>query len=304
MDRDLLCLEALARFRFLTSSQLHELAGGSRQKLTKRLQQLFHHGYVDRPVVQMDLWRKGSEDLVYSLTRKGIGKLRDTGRTESPQLSLSARSAPKRSAHILHTLGISSFYMALLRHAEPNGVEIDWWPESHALRDRIQIAVNGKRRPYPVYPDAFFKLSVHGRGGLRAFLEIDMGTEPIERGNRSDITAAGSDIAKKLRAYWQWGYIEKRHRAHPIYREHAPKGFVVLLATNTKEREPLILELAENNLRSNSLPRTDMFWVAVFDPHAKDSIYEARWQTFKRQYRRILDRPCDSAHPARSGYPL
>ena len=41
-----------------------------------------------------------------------------------------------------------------------HGVDIDWWSESHALRDRIQIAVNGKRRPYPIYPDVFFQ--THG----------------------------------------------------------------------------------------------------------------------------------------------
>lgn len=289
MDRDLLCLEALARLRFLSSSHLHELAGGSRQKLNRRLQQMFHHGYVDRPVVQMDLWRNGSEDLVYAITRKGVTKLREVGRTESPQLSLSARPAPKRSAHILHTLGISSFYMALRRHAAENAVEIDWWPESHALRDRVQIAVNGKRRPYPVHPDAFFKLSVNGQGGLRAFLEIDMGTEPIERGSRSDLTSQGSDVAKKLRAYWQWGYVEKRHRAHPVYREHAPKGFVVLLATHSVERARSIIALAETSPDQNRIPHTDMFWVAPFVPHSKSSLYAKEWRTFKQSTRHLID---------------
>jgi hypothetical protein len=290
MDRDLLCLEALARFRFLSSTQLHELVGGSRQKLAKRLQQMFHHGYVDRPLVQMDLWRSGSSDLVYSVTRDGVARLREAGRIESPQLSLSVKSAPKRSAHILHTLGISSFYMSLLRHAEEHDVAIDWWPESLALRDRVRIAVHGKRRPYPIFPDAFFKLTIAGRGGLRAFLEVDMGTEPIERGTRTDITAEGSDVAKKLRAYWQWGYVDKQHRGHPIYREHAPKGFVVLLATNSAERAQSILALADNSFRENALPRTDMFWVASFDPHSKHSLYDVEWQTFKGTARRLLDR--------------
>ena len=166
----------------------------------------------------------------------------------------------------------------------------DWWPESHALRDRVQIAVNGKRRPYPIFPDAFFKLTVNGRGGLRAFLEIDMGTEPIERGTRSDITAEGSDVAKKLRAYWQWGYVDKQHRGHPIYREHAPKGFVVLLAANSEDRAQSILGLADNSFRTNALPRSDMFWVATYDPHSKTSIYDLEWRTFKGGTRRLLDR--------------
>ena len=292
MERDLALLEALARFRFLTTTQLVELVGGSRQKVTSRLRQLFHHGYVDRPLVQMDLWRAGSKDLVYALKAKGVRKLIDSGRQESEQLSLSAKDAPKRSAHILHTLGISSFYMALRRHAPDHGAEIDWWPESKALADRTTIVVQGRKRPFPIFPDAFFRLRVGGSGGLRAFLEIDMGTEPIERGSDGGSTS-GADVAKKLRAYWQWGYLEKRHQLHPLYREHAPRGFVVLVAVNSEQRLQQVLSLKDRQgrggkLRTHPIPQSEMFWVAVFDPHAKDSIYDVDWQTFAGTTHRLV----------------
>jgi len=292
MDRDYAVLEVLARFRFLTTTQLVELVGGSKQKLGVRLRQMFHHGFVGRPAVQMDLWREGSSDLVYAVKPKGIKKLVESGREESAQLSLSAKDAPKRSAHILHTLGISSFYMALRRHADEHAVEIDWWPESKALGDRTTIVVQGRKRPFPIFPDAFFRLRVGGGGGLRACLEIDMGTEPIERGSDGGDTA-GADLSKKLRAYWQWGYLEKRHKIHPIYGEHAPRGFVVLVAVNSEQRLRQVLSMKDRQgrggkLRTHPLPQTEMFWVAVFDPHAKTSIYDVDWQTFQGTTRRLI----------------
>lgn len=292
MERDFAILEALARFRFLTSTQLAELTGGSKQKINVRLRSMFHHGFVDRPPVQMDLWRNGSADYVYAIDRKGIRKLIDAGYTTTEQLSLSVKDAPRRSAHIIHTLGTSSFYMSLLRHAGEHQVEVDWWPESKALRDRVTILVNSRKRPFPIFPDAFFRLTVGGRGGLRACLEVDMGTEPLERGSSGGDTA-GADLSKKLRAYWQWGFIEKQHQAHPLYGKHAPKGFVVLLAVNSEQRLKQILSLKDKTahngkLRTYPLPQTDMFWVAVYDPHSKESVYDIEWQTFKGTTKRLV----------------
>lgn len=292
MPRDYAVLEALARFRFLTSTQLVELVGGSRQKVGLRLRKMYHHGYVDRPPVQMDLWTTGSADYVYSITRSGIRRLIDAGRQHDEQLSLSVKDAPRRSAHILHTLGISSFYLSLERHARDHQVAVDWWPEGSALRDRVTILVDGRKRPFPIYPDAFFRLTVAGRGGLRACLEIDRGTEPLERGSANG-SRAGADLSKKLRAYWQWGYVERLHQQHALYGQHAPKGFVVLLAVHSEERLRQVLSLRDRaarngKLRTYPLPQSDMFWVATYDPHSKQSIYELEWQTFKGSTRTLI----------------
>ncbi len=114
-------------------------------------------------------------------------------------------------------------------------------------------------------------------------------TPPPSPRSSAGWTAAGSDIVKKLRAYWQWGYIEKQHRIHPLYREHAPKGFVVLIATNSDRRAELILQLSNPRTQPNPLPRTDMIWVASFDPHTKASAYEANWRTLKGVKRRLIE---------------
>ena len=78
-----------------------------------------------------DEFKRAATDILDEARREGrrytylevtIKKLVESGRQESSQLSLSAKDAPKRSAHILHTLGISSFYMALRRHAAAQDV--------------------------------------------------------------------------------------------------------------------------------------------------------------------------------------
>jgi DNA-binding IclR family transcriptional regulator len=61
--RDLLILRAVYRHRLLRSTHLIALADGSRQTTLRRLQLLFHHGYLDRPPMQLDWYVRGSEPL-------------------------------------------------------------------------------------------------------------------------------------------------------------------------------------------------------------------------------------------------
>jgi len=300
-ERDFAILEAHARFKFLTTSQITELVGGHPRKVQIRLQKMFHHGYLARPVKQIHLWgTTGTKDYVTHLTHKGVRHLRDEGgRRESAQLLLRTYQAPERSAHLLHTFGISSYFLAMDRDKDEHDVTIDWWPESGTLRSSVQISVKGRKRPYPIFPDAFYRQTVKGYGGLRSFVEIHTGTEPIERGIKTDFANKGSDVTKKLRAYWQWGYIEKKHKKHDFYKQHAPKGFVVQIVVmkqpgfDSKREVDKILNLTKtrdraNRIRINPLPRTDMFWVAEWDPYSKQSIYELDFTTFKGSTKRLV----------------
>src|SRR5271166_1925834 len=51
--RDVAILHAVARYRFLSSTLIIRLIGGSAQQILRRLQLLFHHGYLDRPTSQV-----------------------------------------------------------------------------------------------------------------------------------------------------------------------------------------------------------------------------------------------------------
>jgi hypothetical protein len=52
-DRDRKIIRLIHRHRFLRSHQIVALIGGSAQQLSRRLQRLFHHGYLECPRAQL-----------------------------------------------------------------------------------------------------------------------------------------------------------------------------------------------------------------------------------------------------------
>ncbi|HEY3915218.1 MAG TPA: replication-relaxation family protein, partial [Verrucomicrobiae bacterium] len=78
--RDLDILRCIHWHRFLRSSHIVELAGGSVQQVLRRLQHLYHGGFLERPRCQLDwYYQQGSRQIVYGLADKGAERLRDLG---------------------------------------------------------------------------------------------------------------------------------------------------------------------------------------------------------------------------------
>jgi hypothetical protein len=76
-QRDLELLRHVAEHRFIRSEWLVKLVGGSRQQVLRRLNLLYHHGYLERPRCQLDYYHEGgSKSLVYGLASRGAGRLR------------------------------------------------------------------------------------------------------------------------------------------------------------------------------------------------------------------------------------
>ena len=76
-DRDTEILRAVNRHRFLRSHQIVELIGGSRQQILRRLQALYHHGYLERPLCQLDYFQRGgSQSIFHGLASRGAAHLR------------------------------------------------------------------------------------------------------------------------------------------------------------------------------------------------------------------------------------
>ena len=67
-DRDHTIIRLIHRHRFLRSHQIVALIGGSAQQLSRRLQLLFHHGFLERPRAQLQYYeRSGSQPIAYGL---------------------------------------------------------------------------------------------------------------------------------------------------------------------------------------------------------------------------------------------
>src|SRR5437773_4482688 len=80
-DRDI--IRHVHRHRFLRSSHIVLLTSGSVQQTLRRLQLLYHHGYLERPRSQIDYFHRiGSRPLVYGLANKGLAVLRHENAAE------------------------------------------------------------------------------------------------------------------------------------------------------------------------------------------------------------------------------
>src|ERR1035438_3364354 len=66
-ERDREIIRLVERFRFVRSSHICSLIPGSPQQLLRRLQLLYHHGFLERPRAQLDYYhRGGSRQMVSS----------------------------------------------------------------------------------------------------------------------------------------------------------------------------------------------------------------------------------------------
>ena len=95
-------MHAVARYRFLSSTLIIRLIGGSHQQILRRLQLLFHHGYLDRPKSQVaqlaHAFDFGNRPFVYGLGRAGAQVLAEAGIPLKEKLDWTTKKrAPPRS---------------------------------------------------------------------------------------------------------------------------------------------------------------------------------------------------------------
>lgn len=154
-ERDRWILEALAKMRFLTSTQIAKLFfGGSRSITNRRLRRLFDAGLVR-------VWvRNLAQDNVYALAPSGRNDLEEF---EDPAASL---SCPRRlDGQLDHLLAINSVRIALAMSLT-DGV-LAWWQSDWELR---------RYGSDESVSDARFAISWPGTGELRYALEVEYHT--------------------------------------------------------------------------------------------------------------------------------
>ncbi len=192
-ERDLRILRALAEHRFLTSEQLFALDGGGRRNLQRRLQYLFHLGFVDRPSQQLSFDRPQSH-IVYALGDKGADLLCERLAWPRGKVDWTTKNRQASASYIWHGLMISQFWTVLSLALRGNPASLVNWQQGAELRDHVQV--EGRR--LAIVPDAFFTIE-EGDDLLHFFLEADRSTMSLKR------------FWGKMRAYWEW-WKQDRHR--------------------------------------------------------------------------------------------
>ena len=108
--RDLEILRHIAEHRFIRSEWLVKLVGGSPQQVLRRLSLLYHHGYLDRPRVQLDYFhRGGSSSLIYGLASRGAGRLRRDLNMPFERMDWTTRNKGVGRLFLEHTVMVSDF---------------------------------------------------------------------------------------------------------------------------------------------------------------------------------------------------
>src|SRR4051794_1509616 len=110
--RDHEILRAVHRHRLLRSTHLISLSNGSRQTTLRRLQLLFHHGYLDRPPMQLDWYARGSEPLIYALGNRGTELLEARGEFRRGGVRWGTKNRNVSRVFLHHTLAVAEVMVA------------------------------------------------------------------------------------------------------------------------------------------------------------------------------------------------
>lgn len=217
--RDLELLRHVAEHRFIKSEWLVKLVGGSRQQVLRRLNLLYHHGYLDRPHCQLDYYHQGgSRSIVYGLASRGAGRLRRDLNMPFERMDWTTRNKHVGRLFLEHTLMVSDFMAALeLECRNRSDMRLIYGgdlpqPKERANRRepfRWTVDLPGKRR-VGVVPDKVFALDTTRTDGNTSrmvyFLEADRGTMPVDRRDLRQ-----SCLLRKVKAY-EATHASARHR--------------------------------------------------------------------------------------------
>lgn len=234
-ERDLRILEIVSDYAVIDAQMLKalitaEFPGSYDDSLKRRLQKLFVHEYLNRPVEQVVLQlRDGQRHLVYTVGREGAEILARRRGIPLEQIKWRLRDDEKSYKTLDHTLAISKFRTCLTLALKANALDLDFWKRDGELAFKIAFRVNtqpqavlfrvpeGERAARTVRPDGFFAFNNHFYA-----LEVDRGTMGL------------SGVAKKMLGYLKfWKLIKEQPKQINGY---TIKDFRVITVTTNERR--------------------------------------------------------------------
>jgi hypothetical protein len=250
-ERDCDIIRLVHRHRFLRSDQIVALVGGSQQQILRRLQLLYHHGYLERPRAQIQYYeRGGSRTIAYGLGNKGGVLLKqELGIAVHPD-SWSNKNYVFGRVYLEHALLVSDVMVAVeLACRKYGSVKIIYEDELALPMDhqpfgwRVTIQSGLK---LGVIPDRVFALEFSDASGsnqrVHFFLEADRGTMPVMRSGLKQ-----TSFYRKLLAY-EATWTQKVHQ-----RKLGIHRFRVLTVTTNAMRVTSLLEACSRLKRGHGL---------------------------------------------------
>ncbi len=242
-ERDHKIIRLVHRHRFLRSDQIIALIGGSAQNLSRRLQWLFHHGYLERPRAQLQYYeRGGSQSIAYGLGNKSGSLL------QINPASWGEKNRAVGRMYLAHALLVSDVMVSLELACRQRGIRLLHedelnLPVEAPLHWRVKLRDGTK---LGVIPDRVFALEYADQNGqvqrVYYFLEADRGTMPVVRRKLSQ-----TSFYRKLLAYeatWA-NKVHQRHLGIPRFR--------VLTVTTSAARVKSLLDACSRLQRGHGL---------------------------------------------------
>jgi hypothetical protein len=210
-SKDFYIIEKVFRYRLLTSRQIAVLARGSPQNLLRRLKLLYHKGFLDRPIAQLDYYRAGgSHPIVYALGNRGADLLPTKLGIPRHEIDWTAKNRSMKRVFLQHTLAVSDVLVRTESACRDSGLQFIGKEEALTeltrastnygkLRWNVSVPFEGSQAQVGVIPDSLF--GVRRRSDAEAvyfFLEVDRGTMPVIRKDLQQ-----TSLYRKLLAYYE-----------------------------------------------------------------------------------------------------
>jgi hypothetical protein len=240
-ERDRAIIQLVSRHRFLRSSHIVSLMDGSPQQILRRLQLLYHHGFLERPRAQIEYYYQGGScHIVYGLGKKGASLLNEEPGFHIRALHCGSKSDLVGRLFFQHALLVSDVMVALeLACLKADGIRLLAAEELSVLSGvnpsfKWKVKLNN-RVSLSIIPDRVFAL-VSGKefpdgNPTFFFLEADRGTMPVVRKSLSQ-----SSFYRKLLAY-------EATRAQGLHRsQFGFHRFRVLTVTTSEARVESLVE--------------------------------------------------------------
>jgi hypothetical protein len=114
-ERDIDIIKLVARHRFMRSTHVLDFLEGSSQGVLRRLERLFHKGYLTRPPAQLEWYRAGggSSPMVYGVGNVGIDLLAAQFGFRRAAVDWTAKARTAARGEIGHALEVTDFMVAL-----------------------------------------------------------------------------------------------------------------------------------------------------------------------------------------------
>lgn len=201
-ERDSEIVRLIHRHRFLRSNQIAALIGHGSPQLLRRLQLLYHYGYLERPRAQLDYYHQGgSRCIVYGLGNKGAALLKQKFGDSFRPISWGEKNRAVGRILLEHALLVSEVMVALeLACRVTPSVRLLWGDDLQEGKPFTWKVKLNSQRLLGIVPDRAFALEFVDTDGKQQrvlyFLEADRGTMPVIRKN-----LAQTSLYRKLLAY-------------------------------------------------------------------------------------------------------